>query len=253
MNDPLEYKWSQDSLRKLDKDTGGFDKYTKRIIGNLNKNTAPFIVSLSGAEDDLPQWKTYGGNGYGYAIRFKVDALLSEAAATVKSAKDKYYLADGAPRVLGDAGDVVGLNQVYYVSEDEQAQIVRNIFELTKTRLHSDLEIQIANTLAVSKVSPWIKRQGYASEHEFRLVLQDLQPAPMSSKVANYLPVGTHIKGNIFVPHVELHIPSSVDKVMIGPSLRGYKELAKIGLRELLDQSICGKVVLNSSVHQYQG
>jgi hypothetical protein len=149
-----------------------------------NHAPSPFFVScFSAQEDDLSQWRSYGGGENGYAIGFRGPGLLGVPNSLLvrvsydKAAHEKIAseVAEATVRFFRD-----GLEQ----KRSESAEIWEGEF------------LEKWDTL-ITYLAPLVKDPGFSSENEFRIVhelqvteLKDMKFIQKDTMMSRHLPLG---------------------------------------------------------------
>ena len=151
-------------------------KYVAEIIWQLDRFLYPrdfaygkYVVSLSGAADQLSQWRGYGNNGY--AIGFKYNELK----------RDVENVPELNNRAMGDAFE---LSKVYYVESSSDLKNVKKFNELFDNiacmmREEKDADIFTHNQYLYHYLplySPYIKHKGFEEEDEYRILVGSNRP-----------------------------------------------------------------------------
>ena len=153
-----------------------YKKYIEEIIWQLDRMLYPrdlaygkYVVSLSGARDQLSQWRGYGNNGY--AIGFKYKELKRDV--------------ENIPELNNRAkGDIFELNKVYYVGSSSDLRNVKKFNKLFDSiarmmREEKDADIFTHNQDLYHYLpiySPYVKHEGFEEEDEYRILVGSNRP-----------------------------------------------------------------------------
>lgn len=167
--------------------------------------TPAWIVSFTEDRDSLQHWRGYSGRGY----------ALGAAPSWIKRAG-----LPGAPATL---------SRVIY-SESEQSSMVGGVFDAlvqwysAETHPKRDSMVPWLMRAAFAVLIPLLKDEGFASEHEWRLVV--------SSVLSSVTPKVRPDRGYL-VPYIELKLPISPGvgfaETLVGPG--PHQEAAKLGVK----------------------
>lgn len=186
------------------------------------QHVVPFFVTcFSEVEDDLCQWRAYGGGENGYAIGFK--------------AKDLW----GSPNSL-----LAGMNYDCDLHQKVARRAAEKTLEFFLEGLSkfspSDLnqwgrEFLEAWNLAVSMVAPLVKDRAFAKEHEYRIVkgyvaddLANLKFRQKASLMSRHLPIQPGPRCGT----KDYRLP--IAEVMVGPCR--HRQISRTGVATLLHQ-----------------
>lgn len=235
MNDAKELVHSVDELK------AAIDKHRKaglsvdaefilqRMLKLMDKPdpevSGAFIACFSEEDDDLSQWRAYGGGEGGYAIEFDTDALLSVMAGRGNYCVPVYYT-DSQKHKLFD--DIVQWSEKYFVhglttvpTRDREAWA--DVFAL-RWMQH------------LVWLAPVIKHPKFAGEREWRIIYQ-LKPDDFSTKMgfvqkqsllSRYIPLEFSDPDPTRNGYTRLPITG----VVVGPAR--HREISRISIGDLL-------------------
>lgn len=200
-------------------------KYFEDDPVNPNHVALPYFVTcFSELEDDLSQWRAYGGGENGYAIGFRTGSLAGIPSCFLarvtyyETAKHKHLLEEVAVATLSFYKE--GLAE-YGTSESE--------------RWTNDF--LAAWDLAITQIAPLFKHSAFAGEKECRLVkgylgheLPDLHFIQKNSMLTRHLP----IRPQSAARESSYRLP--IERILIGPCR--YPHVSRISIGTLLQQ--CG-------------
>jgi len=245
LNDATEVRYSAKGLREaLSVLVTGMDEHQpgatvlKRYVELLqdsdaapNSATLPYFVTcFSSLEDDLGQWRSYGGGENGYAIGIMVRDLIGTPNSLVARVN---YDAGTHADVSKEAAEATlrfyreGLKE----GIDDWDGVFLNLWDYTLTQL-----------------APIIKDPGFAVEQEIRLVHQLQEPELLQLNVrqrktmmSRHLPIRFPSAGKLGVP---------ISKVIVGPCR--HREITRIGVDTLLRTHGYPSGLVVSSQRPYQ-
>jgi hypothetical protein len=220
LNDPSELTHGMNVAHRLLKEIGegagdGLVKMFCDLVDNLfqHGNFADvfgfYIASLSRADNDLGQWRTYADNGQGFALG--LDPNLFEAIETPNPKPTEHIV---MPVVYGNDAD-----QRYRAAIEVAAGIVQaNRPHLSDKEVGIPFMREMANQLIAGQligISLGVKHEAYSNEREVRLVVLGTQHAQKSD-------VRTRIRGSEIVPYMESDLPlrdnDGIVEIVIGPA-----------------------------------
>ncbi|NYF78370.1 DUF2971 domain-containing protein [Granulicella arctica] len=248
LNDATEIRYAASKLREaLSSMLLGMEedepttKFTNRYIELLQDDDAapnsvglPYFVScFSLLEDDLSQWRSYGGGENGYAIGIKTKDLFGASNSLVV-------------RVVYDI--------------QKHAALANQIAEATVRFYKEGLEAGIESwddvflaawDTALTQLAPIVKDPGFELEKEVRLIHQlqaieipDIRVLQRKTMMSRHLPMRFPIAAPIHRPRIPIH------RVIVGPSR--HKEISRISVDTLLRTHGYPTGLVISSARPYQ-
>ncbi len=248
LNDATEIRYAAARLRealterlaKLEDNDLGL-KFIKSYIERLQDddavpNTAglPYFVScFSTLEDDLSQWRSYGGGENGYAIGIRVKDLFGTANSLVVRVnydKDTH---------MALATEVAEATDRFY-----REGVIAAIENWDETFL-------AAWDSSLTQLAPIIKDPGFAQEKEVRIVHQlqiaeiaDLRVLQRKTMMSRHFPIKFPSGGVTRHPRIPIH------RIIVGPSR--HKEISRISVDTLLRTHGYTTGLVVSSARPYQ-
>jgi hypothetical protein len=224
MNDAEEYKHAVQMLWKvLDSEHNGLTEAQERIVRVMKDNlrrTEPanyypvFVACFSMLDDDLSQWRAYGGQNAGFNIGVNINHMVHFA------------------RQWAETYDFVGYVMAAIYDEAEKIELVTTVANYVLSRY----PVHEANQQAVNKeeyaqhwvtdffslaslLAPLMKHDKFKAEAEWRLVLTPLKTEhvhfrPKQGLISPYVKVG--LKGQTFEG-----FDHPYRKVVVGPTRYG--------------------------------
>lgn len=156
-------------------------KHMSEIIEGSTRVVKYYILSMSLADDELGQWRSYGNNGYGYSLEFDATILINEFNKKHRSLSQAF-------KVLYDA-DL--LNSLMASLCANALEAVKNLVQVSP-KDDRDCIVTIANALflEMSFVALHFKHPAYYAEQEFRFLIVSPQIGPSritsKSRVRNH-------------------------------------------------------------------
>lgn len=183
----------------------------QQVIGELEDGKIPdtFVTCFCRDDDNLSQWRGYGGNEQGVSITFD----LAKLSARLKKERAKLYQVTYAkittPSKLrgalkGELADLAKLDEIFGESKPDQRYA--EIFSI------------------VSSLLPKFKHLGFRDEREWRFVVQ--RPSPDTTaqfragrnRVVPYIELG---QSDAPLPIVSVRVGPGDDQALTAQSLRG--------------------------------
>jgi hypothetical protein len=245
LNDATEIRYSAKKLREaLSALSAGMNgeqpeaALVKRFAELLQDNEAaptsaplPYFVScFSSLEDDLSQWRSYGGGENGYAIGVMVKDLFGVPNSLVARVN---YDAETHGAVAREAAEATV--KFYKEGLKEGIEDWDNIF----------LELW---DYTLTQVAPFLKDPGFAVEQEVRLVhlleqteMSQLKVRQRKTMMSRHLPMRFPSAGQLGVP---------ISKVIVGPCR--HREITRISVDTLLRTHGYPSGLVVSSQRPYQ-
>lgn len=201
--------------------------YEKMVMTNLVKDL--YIASFSEHDDDLSQWRAYGGRGAGYAIglTFNIaDEAHNEAARSrglgQTMAQVRYDREAMKLRVRADLAEVFGGLEKYFATFPNRAEELLNRGMVVAYR-------------RAARIAPIFKHPKYSGEAEWRLIASVVQK-DAEKRLLKTRPSVTGI-----VPFLDLPLeygkdgPVEIERLVVGPSLDSARSVraAQLMLRGL--------------------
>lgn len=218
LNDSTEIRYSASVLRtalsNLLPELSGNDRvseFVKRFLLFLqdddklpNHMVLPiFVCCFSSLEDDLSQWRSYGGGENGYAIAIRPKNLQASDSLVVKVKYD--------PKTHSEMAENVANDTIKFYKEGLEAGIPD----------WDDVFLQVWD-LSLSKVAPVIKDPGFIQEKEVRVVrlefpadLPNMQFMQRKTLMSRHLPMSFPAGGRNNTSGVPM-LP--IERIMVGPS-----------------------------------
>ena len=250
LNDSTEIRYSASVLRtalsKLLPELPGDDRvsnFVKRFISFLhddeklpNHMVLPiFVCCFSSLEDDLSQWRSYGGGENGYAIAIRPKNLQASDSLVVKVNYD--------PKIHSELAENVARDTINFYEEGLEAGIAD----------WDDVFLQIWD-LSLSKVAPAIKDPGFKQEKEVRVVrlefpadLQNMQFMQRKTMMSRHLPISFPAGGRNQATAKPM-LP--IERVMVGPSR--HKAVSGNSVRSMLRKLGYSDQMVRLSERPYQ-
>jgi hypothetical protein len=248
LNDATEIRYAASQLREalsstLPSMTEGEPAtgFVKRYIELLEDDGAvpnnvglPYFVScFSTLEDDLSQWRSYGGGENGYAIGFRAKDLFGVANSLVA-------------HVIYD--------------KDKHATLASQAAESTIRFYKEGLDHKIENwndmflnawDSALTQLAPLIKDPGFRLEQEVRLIHQlqiveiaDIRVLQRKTMMSRHFPIRYPAGGPSHKPRLPIY------RVIVGPSR--HKEISRISVDTLLRTHGYQGGLVSTSARPYQ-
>jgi hypothetical protein len=196
-------------LRNTDPDFGVFLKIADEALAQRDFATAYHFVScFSEAQDDLGQWRGYGGGSCGYAIGFRSDGLLEALKSRPSAIFLPMQYADTSHRFVVD--DTMRMAEIYFHSGIKKHGVT-NMEQWSR-------EFLIAFAMQLDIFASTTKHPAFASEKERRIV------APLQSGEHNNLEFRQ--KNTLLARHLPIDLTIDVDgqrrlpisRICVGPS-----------------------------------
>lgn len=196
-DDRLSRIWDENELKE------------KHIAMLSDTFSLPFVICFSNRRDFLPQWITYGDNGMGVSLGFRIQ----DYCRIIKTGKNNYIDLTGY-----DNNRLYALRISYKKISHKHAfkNSLRGLYEeyINKIRDINDIEtkcsIQLDYLHSIAfYLSALIKHEAYSYEDETRILFP-------RSKIDN-VRFRTNAKGQI-IPYIKIGIETNrLKKVIIGP------------------------------------
>lgn len=254
MNDADEYKHAVDLLLLVlaDAEQRKLSPAQSRIVGLMKENlmgTRPsnyypvFVSCFSALDDDLSQWRSYGGQNAGFGIGFDINHMI--------------YLTDQ----WRQSGSLMGYVTAAIYDEAEKLDIVKQVAEFAVNRYPTDEACKQSGDLKeyaqrwladffslVSLLAPLLKHDKFNSEQEWRLVF-----TPFNATLVEFKP-----KQGLICPYVKVDLKSNsyenfnhpFRRVVIGPTR--YTELNHQAVWSMLSIRGCEGITLDVSKVPYR-
>lgn len=197
-----------------------------------------FVACFSEVEDDLGQWRGYGGGQCGYAIGFRFDGISEALTAQPRSTfLLPMHYEDAGHQFL--VGDVLRMGQEYFFQG-----VQRGLPDIERWAR----EFLAAFAAALDPLAAIIKHPKFSSEKEHRIVTH-LQPGEHTqlkfrqrrTLLARHLPIDVKVGTPKLLPLTRVYVgpgpTQRVSQVSVGDLLRkhGYEglpiELSKVPYR----------------------
>ena len=177
-----------------------------------------FVACFSEVEDDLGQWRGYGGGECGYAIGFNVEDLLSFSERNIC-----FFPMNYDETVQNSVvNDILRMAEIYFIKGIED----KNIKEENYIKWASEFLETFDNELWI--FSSLTKHSKFSSERERRIVTHfqesdrtNLEFRQKRTLLARHLPLDLTINGRL-----------PITRIYIGPS--SAKHISKISVGDLL-------------------
>jgi hypothetical protein len=244
LNDATEIRYAASKLREAlltmmpvmgEEDSAA--KFVKQYVELLDDtDTTPnnmhlpyFVCCFSASEDDLSQWRSYGGGENGYAIGIKVRDLFGASNSLVV--------------------------RVDY-NRDKHVKLAIQAAEATVRFYKEGLEAAIPNwdevflaiwDVSLTQLAPALKDPGFELEKEVRVIhqlqqleLPDLRVLQRKTMMSRHLPMRFPAGGPVYRPRIPIH------RVMVGPSR--HKAISAVSVDTLLrTHGYAGGMVFSSA------
>lgn len=246
LNDATEIRYAATTLREalssllLHMDDAQPEKgFTKKYVELLQDddtapNSAPlpyFVTCFSSLEDDLSQWRSYGGGENGYAIGVVVKDLFGTLNSLVA-------------RVNYDP-------KTHLAIAKETAEATVRFYKEGLTADISDWDDVFLNAWdsALTQLAPLIKDPGFVAESEVRIIhqLQDSEIAQLEVQQ----------RRTMMSRHLRMRFPSvgqtprfPISKIIVGPCR--HREITRISVDTLLRTHGYPSGLVASSIRPYQ-
>ena len=179
------------------------------IGSGMNRNV--FVTSLSAAQDDLSQWRAYGGGTGSFALGFHVSCMLVAIKENTETPFSLY-------KCIYEESTCKDLCRKFV---DRMLEAFRK--EQAKPRPGSDRHTVMTQLIQdaveiFDKMAPMIKHPDFSSENEWRLVCRDVD--------LKKLPIRLREGKTEIIPYIELTIakdktePRFTVHTQVGPSIR---------------------------------
>jgi hypothetical protein len=244
LNDATEIRYAASKLREallvmmpvMGEDDSAA-KFVKRYVELLDDTDATpnnmhlpyFVCCFSALEDDLSQWRSYGGGENGYAIGIKVRDLFganNSLVVRVDYNRDKH---------LQLAVQAAGATVRFYKEGLEAAipnwdEVFLAVWDVSLTQL-----------------APALKDPGFELEREVRVIhqlhqleLPDLRVLQRKTMMSRHLPMRFPAGGPVYRPRIPIH------RIMVGPSR--HKAISAVSVDTLLrTHGYAGGMVFSSA------
>lgn len=265
LNDLGEIRQGWSFIREyLGKDESEDAAYLLNLVTDIPDSfLEPFVLSASTSADDANQWRLYGDEGRGYAVRLDSSVDLAVVSDNSRPAAPKNGL--GLGTLLRDSVTIDGWHYCLYTDSEKAAAIDELVDGFGKARrrlgrekLEEDayqdywqmLRDETFNDIA--SIAALMKGPGFSGEREARIVASPLTRSTFqrfratSIGVVSYVELGTARNDDGREPRVyrgSMEVsPLPIQSVTLGPLLRN--ESART-LRELVrsngysDVTIC--------------
>jgi hypothetical protein len=248
LNDATEIRYAASKLREAlssllpsmeEEDVS--TKFAKRFIELLqDDDSAPnsvglpyFVTCFSTLEDDLSQWRSYGGGENGYAVGIRVKDLFGASnslVARVVYDREKHL----------DLASQAAEATIRFYNEGVEAGVEDwdNVF-------------LSAWDNALTQLSPVIKDPGFELEKEIRLIHQlqvgevpDIRVLQRKTMMSRHLPMRFPAGAPIHRPRIPIH------RIIVGPSR--HKEISRISVDTLMRTHGYQTGMVTTSARPYQ-
>ena len=190
---------------------------TQNTVSFLQQNIGPFVTCLSGARDQLSQWRGYAGDG-GYSIKFDSDAVRQSVKSQTPGEQRKFGDSSELTVELGRRHFV----QMHYTTDEDFIRTgLMDFFRSLLAHLATDnkddpsfdrAKFESVGREIVSQRMSWIlgmimqtKNPGFAEENEYRII-------------TFAEPDRIHASSIGLVPRVDIKFdPSCVKEILVGP------------------------------------
>jgi Protein of unknown function (DUF2971) len=197
-----------------------------------------FVACFSEIEDDLGQWRGYGGGQCGYAIGFRSNGIVEALKARPSTFLLRMHYEDVGHQC--QVNDVLHMGQQYFFQGVQQ----RGLPDIERW----SREFLAAFAMALDPLAAIIKHPKFSSEKEHRIVTH-LQPGEHTqlnfrqrrTLLARHLPIGLKVGTAKLLPLTRVYVgpgpTQRVSQVSVGDLLRkhGYEglpiELSKVPYR----------------------
>ncbi len=221
MNDADEYKHAIDLLVIVlsQAEALNLTEPQRRVVGamkeNLQKTRAPnyypvFVACFSVLDDDLSQWRSYGGRNAGFSVGLGVNHMAHITDHLRESSECMSYVAAA----------------IY--DEAEKVEIVKEVVQFILKRYAADEAKQQGDLNDYAQrwvidffslaalLAPLLKHRKFEAEQEWRIVLTPVKSASVSFKPKQGL-ISPYVKIALDGPTYE-GFDHPVRRVMIGPT-----------------------------------
>jgi len=248
LNDATEIRYAASKLREaLSSLLPSMDeedistRFAKRFIELLQDDDATpnsvglpyFVTCFSTLEDDLSQWRSYGGGENGYAIGIRVKDLFGAANSLVS-------------RVIYDKERHLDL-------ANQAAEATIRFYKEGIDAGIQDWDNVFINAWdnALTQLSPLIKDPGFELEKEIRLIHQlqvgeipDIRVLQRKTMMSRHFPMRFPAGAPIHRPRIP------IQRIIVGPSR--HKEISRISVDTLLRTHGYQTGMVTSSARPYQ-
>lgn len=185
--------------------------------------TGQFVACFSEAEDDLGQWRGYGGGECGYAIGFRAQAILGATSSNPSSLLLPMSYADNIHSAI--VADVIRMAEFYF-----RHGLSRGIAD--PAAWAAEFVMAFANELSI--IAATVKHPKFSGEAERRIATL-LQPGQHDALIFRQ-------KRMLLARHLPFDLSTAVDGVRRLPITRVYvgpgpaQKVSKISVGDLLLQ-----------------
>jgi hypothetical protein len=231
LNDSLEQRYFGDIVHRLvkEKRAQNRDPNLDVLLGVVDEALSQrdfsaawhFVACFSEVEDDLSQWRGYGGGECGYAIGFRSDGVLEAIKARPACLFLPMSYDDAKHQFL--AADVMRMAEQYFL-----AGLARGLTDVPRWAK----EFAMAFAMELDIFASLIKHPKFEAEKERRIVT-GLQPT-------DYTMLEFRQKRTLLARHLPLSLTTSVDGKMRLPLTRIYvgpgpaQQVTRISVGDLL-------------------
>ena len=145
-------------------------KLVKGYFAEYASKKGIFVLSFSGKDDDLNQWRAYANNAPSYCIKFNSEKLIQSSKIISDIEKIKDFVRDGWNC---NSKKILLLPCVY--DDKKQEELAREIIKDSLDRVNQEklekgaLAMEIAKRLIV--YAPVIKNKVFIDENEWRIII----------------------------------------------------------------------------------
>ena len=201
---------------------------TKEVVASLEKNiheSETYIISFSGAFDDLSQWRAYGGSELSVSIGVRVEAIEAMRGRPQYQAQYVECLYDDSDKQQEIDKILAPLDTMRQAIEEEERQRREGEIHpgsLPRAGRHYQMGQLITGSHHASQFAARAKHIAFKSENEHRFVVRMGNYGVVGQRTEG-IAFGFHPKGRLLVPHI--CIPRLTDgmvepiaAVLVGPN-----------------------------------
>jgi hypothetical protein len=234
-----------------------------------------FAACLSELSDDVPQWRSYASDGHGVALGFDAEQIFMLKVPYFR------HIVGGKlePLTADNTGEQMTwpavLRQVTYGVEERQKAIAGELYQIEQACGTDDASSPYSRKFNLIHRVPshlgslaHVKHDGFKSEQEWRLTIQEHFPGSTASQISALTDLNPRVLWSsipkttvdvkfregghaLFKPYTSVPFPkSALVEVVLGPNVKA--DLAKPVFRRLLDRHGFQRTVIRPSTMPYR-